>query len=96
MNSVCWENSIPDPPVSIGDLEKGIDHHQRAVMQDPNFVENRLGLAEAYLEDEEPGQACDQLQEILRRMPPCDGREKTWERTLDLVKQLCETEIQNN
>jgi tetratricopeptide (TPR) repeat protein len=86
----------PDPPVSIGDLEKAIDHYQRAVMQDPNFVENRLGLAEAYLEDEEPGQACDQLQEILRRMPPCDGREKAWERTLDLVKRLCETETQNN
>ena len=84
----------PEPPVSIGDLEKAIDHYQRAVKQDPDFVENRLGLAEAYLEDEEPGQACDQLQEILRRMPPCDGREQTWERALDLMKRLCET--QNN
>lgn len=86
----------PDPPVSVGDLEKAIDHYRRAVMQDPNFVENRLGLGEAYLEDEEPGQACDQLQEILNRMPPCIGREKTWKRTLDLVKRLCEAETQNN
>jgi len=86
----------PDPPVSIGDLEKAILHYQRAVMQDPDFVENRLGLAEAYLEDEDPGPACDQLQQILIRMPPADGWEGQWRQTLDLMKQLCEMETQDN
>jgi len=86
----------PDPPVSIGDLEKAILHYQRAVMQDPDFVENRLGLAEAYLEDEDPGPACDQLQQILIRVPPADGWERRWTQTLDLMKQLCEMETQDN
>ena len=84
----------PDPPVSIGDLEKAIFHYQRAVMQDPDFVENRLGLAEAYLEDEDPGPACDQLRQILIRMPPANGREGRWKQALDLMKQLCEMETQ--
>jgi tetratricopeptide (TPR) repeat protein len=82
----------PEPPLSIGDLEKAIIHYQRAVMQDPDFVENRLGLAEAYLEDEEPGPACDQLQQILTRMPPANTWEGWWKRTLDLMKRVCEME----
>ncbi|MBT3257194.1 MAG: tetratricopeptide repeat protein [Deltaproteobacteria bacterium] len=86
----------PDPPVSIGDLEKAIFHYQRAVMQDPDFVENRLGLAEAYLEDEDPGPACDQLQRILTRVPPANGWEGPWRQTLGLMKQLCEMETQDN
>lgn len=86
----------PDPPVSIGDLEKAIDHYQRAVMQDPDFIENRLGLAEAYLEDEEPGPACRQLQKIWSRSPPCDEREQMWVQALHLMKRLCETETQDN
>jgi len=86
----------PDPPVSIGDLEKAIVHYQRAVIQDPDFTENRLGLAEAYLEDEEPGPACDQLQRILTRMPPANGWEVRWKQTLDLMMRLCEMERQDN
>ena len=86
----------PDPPVSIGDLEKAIDHYQRAVSQDPDFIENHLGLAEAYLADEEPGPACNQLRQILTRMPPGHPWEGSWKQTLDLMKQLCEMETQNN
>ena len=86
----------PDPPVSIGNLEKAIFHYQRAVMQDPDFVENRLGLAEAYLEDEDPGSTCDQLRQILIRMPPANGWEGRWTQTLDLMQQLCGMEVQEN
>jgi len=86
----------PDPPVSIGDLEKAILHYQRAVMQAPDFVENRLGLAEAYLEDEDHGSACDQLQRVLIRIPPADGWEGPWTQTLDLMKRFCEMEIKDN
>ena len=86
----------PDPPVSIGDLEKAIFHYQRAVKQAPDFVENRLGLAEAYLEDDDPGPACTQLRETLSRMSPCDGRGQTWKQTLDLMKRLCEMETPDN
>ena len=65
-------------------------------MQDPDFIENRLGLAEAYLEDEEPGPACRQLQKIWSRSPPCDEREQMWVQALRLMKRLCETETQDN
>ena len=83
----------PDPPVSIGDLEKAIKHYLRAVSQSPDFVDNRLGLAAAYLEDEAPGPACEQLRQILIRMPPCHGREEQWKRALDLMKRLCKGEF---
>jgi tetratricopeptide (TPR) repeat protein len=86
----------PDPPVSVGDLDKAISHYRRAVSQDPDFVENRLGLAEAYLEDEDPGAACEQLQQVLTRMPPGPGWEHTLKKTTNLMKQLCGMEIQKN
>ncbi|MCF8129262.1 MAG: tetratricopeptide repeat protein [Deltaproteobacteria bacterium] len=86
----------PEPPVSIGDLDKAILHYRRAVSQDPDFVENRLGLAEAYLEDEDPGAACEQLQRILTRMPPGPGWERTLKKTTNLMKRLCGMEIQKN
>jgi tetratricopeptide (TPR) repeat protein len=86
----------PEPPVSIGDLEKAIAHFQRALTQDPDYIENCLGLAEAYLEDEEPGLACNQLHETLSRITPCEGREQAWKRTLDLMRRLCEMETENN
>ncbi len=86
----------PGPPVSIGDLEKALAHYKRAVVRDPDFFENRLGLAKAYLEDEEPGPACDQLRKILICMPPCSGREGPWQQALDLMKQLCKMETHDN
>lgn len=88
----------PGPPVSIGDLEKALVHYKRAIVQDPDFFENRLGLAEAYLEDEEPGPACDQLRKVLTCMPPCNGQELPWKQALDLMKRLCEmkTQTQDN
>ena len=86
----------PGPPVSMGDLEKALVHYKRAVVRAPDFFENRLGLAETYLEDEAPGPACDQLQKILVGMPPRDGREQTWKQALDLMKRLCEMEMHNN
>jgi tetratricopeptide (TPR) repeat protein len=82
----------PDPPVSIGDLEKAIFHYRRAVSQDPDFAENRLGLAEAYLEDEDPGPACRQIQEILMRIPPAEEWKRPWKQSLDLMKRVCEME----
>ncbi len=86
----------PGPPVSIGDLEKALAHYKRAVVQDPDFFENRLGLAKAYLEDEDPGPACDQLHKILTRMPPCNGWEEPWRQALDLMKQLCKMQTHDN
>ena len=82
----------PEPPVSIGDLDKAIQHFRRAVSQDPDFVENRLGLAEAYLEDQDREDACDQLQQALTRMPPARTMEIQWKRAMDLMKRVCKME----
>ncbi len=86
----------PEPPVSIGDLDKAILHYQSAVLHAPDFVENRLGLAEAYLEDDNTGAACEQLQQVLTRMPPCGEWEDKLKKTTNLMKRLCGMEIQNN
>jgi len=86
----------PEPPVSIGDLDKAIFYYRRAVLQDPDFVENRLGLAEAYLEDEDPGAACEQLQRILTRMPSGPGWGHTLKKTTDLMKRVCGMITENN
>ena len=86
----------PGPPVSIGDLEKALHHYHRAVTRYPDFLENRLGLAEAYLEDEEPARACEQLREILALM--CPHGEHTWARqkALALMKRLCAMETEDH
>lgn len=86
----------PEPPVSIGDLDKAISHYRRAVSEDPDFIENRLGLAEAFMEDGEWESACEQLREALNRLPPPMGREQAWERALFLMKRLCKMETQDN
>ncbi|EFK09560.1 conserved hypothetical protein [delta proteobacterium NaphS2] len=82
----------PEPPVSIGDLDKAIHHFRRAVSQDPDFAENRLGLAEAYLEDKDREGACKQLQQALTRMPPARTMTMQWNRAMDLMKRVCKME----
>ncbi len=86
----------PEPPLGIGDLEKAVHHYQRAVSQDSDYAENRLGLAEAYIQDEEPQMACDQLAQALGRISPRQGREKEWSRALQLMKRLCRLENPDN
>lgn len=79
----------PEPPVSIGDLGKALKHYQRAAALDPDFPENYLGLAEAYLEDESPAQACEALSRALDRITPCPEQKAAWSKTLKLMKWLC-------
>lgn len=80
----------PAFPVSIGDSARAVDHYRRAVDQDPEFFENRLGLAEALLAEEEPGKACFELKKILSEMPPNSKINPPWKRALELLKRLCD------
>lgn len=59
----------PEPPVSIGDLDKSLEHYKKSVKEAPDYVQNRLGLASAYLEDENERKACDQYNKILDLEP---------------------------
>ena len=43
----------PSFPMSVGDFSKAIFHFKRAVNLAPDYVENRLGLAEALLAEDE-------------------------------------------
>ena len=80
----------PAFPVSIGDSARAVDHYRLAVDQDPEFFENRLGLAEALLAEEEPGKACFELKKILSEMPPNREVNPPWKRALELLKRLCD------
>ena len=80
----------PAFPVSIGDSARAVDYFRRAVDQDPEFLENRLGLAEALLAEEEPGKACFELKKILSEMPPNSKIKPAWKRALELLKRLCD------
>jgi len=80
----------PGFPVSIGDSARAVDHYRLAVDQDPEFLENRLGLAEALLAEEESGKACLELKKILSKMPPNSKVRPPWKRALELLKRLCD------
>jgi len=80
----------PGFPISIGNYARAVDHYRLAVDQDPEFLENRLGLAEALLSEEEPGKACFELRNILSEMPPNSKINPQWKRALKLLKRLCD------
>jgi len=81
----------PGMPVSIGDGEKSIACYRRALTIAPSFAENRLGLAEALLNEEEAAEACKELHRLLADVRPADASEETWRKALDLLKRLCAT-----
>lgn len=80
----------PAFPVSIGDSSRAVDHFRLAVDQAPGFFENRLGLTEALLTEEESGEACFELKKILNDMPPDTKIVPSWRRALGLLKRLCD------
>ena len=59
----------PAYPFSVGDRGKAVRHYRRAVAVEPTASENRLGLAEALLADNKPGEACAELRSLLSEMP---------------------------
>jgi hypothetical protein len=79
----------PGFPVSVGDSELAVEHFCKAVAQDPLFAENRLGLTEALLAEEETAAACAELTEAWRRLAP-DREGESWQRALKLQQRLCE------
>jgi len=79
----------PGLPMSVGDPAKAVVHYRRARDQDPSYPENRLGLVEALMAEDELKAACDELKELLTEMPPQDEAKETWTRALGLMKQSC-------
>jgi tetratricopeptide (TPR) repeat protein len=84
----------PGPPLSLGDSEKALKHFRRAVELAPGHAENRLGLAQALLAEEEPREACAALAGLFEALPPADpsGREP-WEKGLAALKKICSSAV---
>ena len=79
----------PAFPLSIGDSAKSVAHFRRALDQDPDFIDNRLGLVEALLAEEKGSEACHELNRVMRRLKPGTGPLEKWRMTLDLLERLC-------
>ena len=79
----------PGIPISIGDSAKAVDRFRRALDHDPEFPENRLGLVEALLAEEELGRACFELKGVLSEMAPDDTVNLRWKKTIELLDRLC-------
>ncbi|HDZ90763.1 MAG TPA: hypothetical protein ENH37_08820 [Deltaproteobacteria bacterium] len=80
----------PPFPLSIGDPARAVEHYRQAVEQAPGFMENRLGLVEGLLADEQTGQACVELRKVLIEIPPESKLLSLWKRALELLKRVCD------
>lgn len=79
----------PGIPLSVGDSAKAVTHLERAVSLAPDFAENRIGLAEALLAEDEPAQACAELAAGLDLLSPtCPAGGQT-ARAAALLQKLC-------
>ena len=79
----------PSVPISVGDIEKAILHFRKAVKLAPDFLKNRLGLAEALIENEDTAEACFEIEKIFTLIPPEKGLTTEWNLSLELLKQMC-------
>ena len=79
----------PSFPMSVGDVEKAMTHFRKAVKLAPNLLQNRIGLVEALTENEDPSEACLEIEKIFVRMPPEEEMTEAWKRSLELLKRMC-------
>jgi len=79
----------PGPPISIGDSNKAVIHYRRAIKHAPHHLDNRLGLVESLLVEEEPDAACEELAAVLAEMPPAAAHQAQWQKALTLLKRFC-------
>lgn len=81
----------PEFPVSIGDSALAVEYFAQAVELAPQQADNRLGLIEALLVEEQVADACLQLREYWQDRGPADDPSGDWQRGLELQQQLCES-----
>jgi hypothetical protein len=79
----------PTFPLSVGNSRKAVTHYRRAVSLAPAALENRLGLAESLLAENEAAEACVLLDTLLAEAPPSGERRSIGRKALDLVKRRC-------
>lgn len=80
----------PEFPVSIGDPALAVEYFRQAVELVPDQADNRLGLIEALLVEDQSAEACRQLQTLWQTLAPEEDPGAVWQRGLDLQLRLCE------
>ncbi len=79
----------PGFPMSVGDSEKSAAHFRKAMTLDPDYPENRLGLVEALMAQEENGEACNELSTVIAGLMRPDQPKAFSQSALNLMKKLC-------
>jgi tetratricopeptide (TPR) repeat protein len=64
--------NAPPWPTSVGDLDTAIEHLEEAADETPEYPENHLALAEAYLKARKHGETRKHLQRVLDAQPKPD------------------------
>jgi hypothetical protein len=79
----------PGFPMSVGDSERSVAHFRKAVTHDPSYPENRLGLVEALMAQEENGEACTELSTVIAGLMRPDQPKAFSQTALNLLKKVC-------
>ena len=66
----------PEPPMSVGDPKKAVDHFKQALKYGPDFPLNHVNLAKALLKTKNKAGACAQLNALQHTRPPRNPAEK--------------------
>ncbi len=77
----------PEFPVSVGDTQLAVEHYKAAATLAPHFAPNRLGLARAYLEDEQGDKACIEYNRFLALVG--EGRPDFGEIPPQILRRAC-------
>jgi hypothetical protein len=79
----------PGFPMSVGDSSKAAAHYKRAVELDPNYPENRIGLVEVLMAEEQNKLACDELNKTIGELLGEDRPSMPSKAVKELLKKLC-------
>jgi hypothetical protein len=79
----------PGFPLSVGDSGKAVLHFRRAVRWGPSAPENRVGLAEALLAEDQSAEACRELGDVLGGPAAADRGAPAREKALAVYRRDC-------
>jgi hypothetical protein len=79
----------PGFPMSVGDSSKAAAHYKRALEFGPDYPENRLGLVEVLMAEEQNKLACDELNKTIGELLGEDRPNVPSKAVKELLRKLC-------